>query len=115
MAQDLDSVRLVQSPHLLITWHFSQQTFTRTHVPAVGLMSIDRIGSVSSLPLGNYVLHRRPGRLQLCLCVVRRRVLESTGQQPPAVVLAEGSGEASGELGGGVVPSKQKVPERPRE
>lgn len=115
MAQDLDSVRLVQSPHLLITWHFSQQTFTRTHVPAVGLLSIDRIGGMSSLPLGNYVLHRRQGRLQLCLCVVRRRVLESTGEQPPAVVLAGGSGEASGELGGGVVPSKQKVPERPRE
>lgn len=114
MAQDLDSVGLMQSTHLLLwgrDWFFGQQTFNRTHVRAVGLMSVVRFGSVSSLPLGNYVLHRRQGRLQLSCCGgVWCRVLESTEEQPPAVVLAGGLEEASGELGGGVVQRKQKVP-----
>lgn len=36
-------------------------------------------------------------------------MLESTGEQPPAVVLAGGLEKASGELGGGMAQRKQKA------
>lgn len=63
-------------------------------------MFIVSIGGLGSLPLENYASHRSQGHLQLCCCGgVRCRVLESTEEQPPAVVLAGGLKKASGELG----------------
>lgn len=56
-----------------------------------GLMSIVSIGGMSSLPLGDCILPRRQGRLQLhCSGAVRCRVPESTEDQPPTVGLAGG-------------------------
>lgn len=75
-------------------------------------MFIVSIGGLGSLPLESYASHRSHGHLQLCCCGgVRCRVLESTEEQPPAVVLAGGLKKASGELGGRVAQRRQKVPQ----
>lgn len=75
-------------------------------------MFVVSIGGMGSLPLENYASHRRQGHLQLCCCGgVRCRVLESTEEQPPAVVLSGGLEKTSGELGGRVAQRRQKVPQ----